>query len=68
MTAANKRSSQLARRMALLQISRAPTMDLTGETSSVTPAKAAFGSVSTLLTMIGVRLPLFCNGLLLAHT
>ena len=68
MTAVNKRSSQLARRMALLQISRAPTMDLTGETSSVTLTKAVFGSVSTLLRMIGVRLPLFCSGLLLAHT
>lgn len=43
-------------------------VDLAGETSSVTPVKAVFGSISTLLAMIGVRLLLSCNGLLRAHT
>ena len=36
-------------------------MDLAREVASPTPAKAVFGSVSALLTMIRVRLPLFCD-------
>jgi len=43
-------------------------LNLAKEISSVTPAKAAFGSVSTLLTMVKVRLLLFCNDLLQVHT
>ena len=36
-------------------------VDLAKEVSSPTPAKAVFGSVSVLLTMIRVRLLLFCD-------
>ena len=36
-------------------------MNLAKEVSSVTPAKAVFGSVSVLLTMIRVRSPLFSD-------
>ena len=36
-------------------------MNLAKEVSSVTPAKAVFGSVSVILTMIRVHL-LFCDG------
>jgi len=36
--------------------------------TSFTPAKAAFGTVSVLLTMVKVRLLLFCNDLLQVHT
>ena len=41
-------------------------MNLAKEASSVTPAKAVFGVVSILLTMIKVRL-IFCDGELLIH-
>ena len=34
-------------------------MNLAKEVSSITPAKAVFGSVSVLLTMIRVRVPSF---------
>jgi len=37
-------------------------MNLAKEISSITPAKAVFGSVSVLLTMIRVRSPVFSNG------
>jgi len=37
------------------------TMSLAKEVSSITPAKAVFGSVSALLTMIRVRSPLFSD-------
>jgi len=43
-------------------------LNLAKEISSITPAKAAFGSVSVLLTMVKVRLLLFCNDLLQVHT
>ena len=36
-------------------------VDLAKEVSSPTPAKAVFGSVSVLLTMIRVRLLRFCD-------
>ena len=36
-------------------------MDLAKEVASPTPAKAVFGSVSALLTMVRVRLPLSCD-------
>ena len=36
-------------------------LNLAKEVSSVTPAKAVFGSVSVLLTMIRVRAPLFSD-------
>jgi len=35
-------------------------MNLAKEISSITPAKAVFGSVSVVLTMVRVRSP-FCN-------
>ena len=35
-------------------------MNLAKEISSVTPAKAVFGSVSVVLTMVRVRFILFC--------
>ena len=42
-------------------------LNLAKELSSITPAKAAFGSVSILLTMVVVRLPLSCKNLVEAH-
>ena len=36
-------------------------MNLAKEVSSVTPAKAVFGSVSFILTMTKVSLPLVCG-------
>jgi len=36
-------------------------MNLAKEVSSITPAKAVFGTVSVLLTMIRVRLILLCD-------
>ena len=43
-------------------------MDLAKEVSSPTPAKAVFGSVSVLLTMLRVRPFLFCSDGLRVHT
>lgn len=37
------------------------TLNLAKEISSITPAKAVFGSVSVLLTMIKARSLLFCG-------
>jgi len=42
-------------------------LNLIKEVASVTPAKAAFGSVSVLLTMIRVCLALLCNDGLQVH-
>ena len=42
-------------------------LNLLKEISSVTPAKAVFGSVGVLLTMIVVRLPPFSDGTFQAH-
>ena len=42
-------------------------LNLAKEISGIAPAKAAFGSVSALLTMIRVRLPLLCDGELRVH-
>ena len=42
-------------------------LNLAKEVSSVTPAKAVFGSVSVLLTMIRVRAPLFSDDLFEVH-
>ena len=42
-------------------------LNLAKEVSSITPAKAAFGSVSILLTMIKVHF-LFCDETLQVHT
>ena len=36
-------------------------LNLAKEVAGITPAKAVFGSVSALLTMIRVRLLLFCD-------
>jgi hypothetical protein len=43
-------------------------MNLAKEISSVTPAKAVFGSVSALLIMIRVRFFLSCDEVLQVHT
>ena len=43
-------------------------LNLAKELSSITPAKAVFGSVAILLTMIKVRLLLFYGEMLQAHT
>ena len=43
-------------------------LNLAKEISSITPAKAVFGSVAILLTMIKVRLLLFYGEMLQAHT
>ena len=37
------------------------TLNLAKEIAGITPAKAAFGSVSILLTMVRVRSLLFCD-------
>jgi len=42
-------------------------LNLAKEISDITPAKAAFGSVSVLLTMIRVRFPRFCDDELPVH-
>ena len=44
-----------------LDLNRILALNLAKEVSSVTPAKAAFGSVSVLLTMIMVRLLFSCD-------
>jgi len=44
------------------------TLNLAKEVSSITPAKAVFGSVSILLTMIKVRCLLFCGETFQVHT
>ena len=43
-------------------------LNLAKELSSITPAKAAFGSVSILLTMVKVCFLLFYREMLQAHT
>jgi len=43
-------------------------LNLAKEVSSITPAKAVFGTVSILLTMIRVRFVLFCSEMLQVHT
>jgi len=43
-------------------------MDLAREVSSITPAKAVFGTVCVLLKMIRVRCLFFYGGTLQAHT
>ena len=43
-------------------------LNLAKELSSITPAKAVFGTVSILLTMIKVRFLLFCDGAPRVHT
>ena len=53
---------QKRRDNALLLLNMAiEAMNLAKEVSSVTPAKAIFGSVSVLLAMIRVRIHLFSN-------
>ena len=42
-------------------------VNLAKEISSVTPAKAVFGSVSVLLAMIRVRSPLFSDNMFQVH-
>ena len=43
-------------------------LNLAKEVSNVTPAKAVFGSVGVLLTMIRVRFGLFCHEIFQVHT
>ena len=43
-------------------------LNLAKEISSITPAKAVFGSVAILLTMIRVSFLLFHDGISQAHT
>ena len=43
-------------------------LNLAKEVASITPAKAVFGSVSILLTMIRVGLSLVCDEMFRAHT
>jgi len=43
-------------------------LNLAKEVSSVTPAKAVFGSVSAILAMIRVRFLRLCNDPLQVHT
>ena len=44
------------------------TLNLARDISGIAPAQVAFGSVSTLLTMIRVRFALFCTDKLLVDT
>jgi len=44
------------------------TLNLAKEVSSITPAKAVFGSVTILLTMIKVRCLPFCGETFQVHT
>ena len=61
-----KSSKQQKRRDDALSLLNAAVeaMNLAKEISSATPAKAIFGSVSVLLTMIMVRFLLFFGGVL----
>jgi len=43
-------------------------LNLAKEVSSITPAKAVFGSASILLTMIKVSFLLFCDDVTQTHT
>jgi hypothetical protein len=43
-------------------------MNLAEKTSTVAPSKIVFGSVSTLLALVRVCLPLFCNDPLQIYT
>lgn len=43
-------------------------LNLAKEISSITPAKAVFGSVAILITMIRVSFPLACGETSRAHT
>jgi len=43
-------------------------LNLAKELSTITPAKAVFGSVGILLTTIKVRLLFFCDKMLQVHT
>jgi len=43
-------------------------LNIVKEAMDMTPVKAAFGSVSVILTMIRVRSLLFCNDPLQVHT
>jgi len=43
-------------------------LNIVKEAMDMTPIKAAFGSVSVILTMIRVRSLLFCSGPLKVHT
>jgi len=43
-------------------------LNVAEKASSIPPAKAIFGSVIVLLTLIRVRFLLFCNDLLRVHT
>ena len=64
-----KSSKQQKRRDDALSLLNAAVeaMNLAKEISSATPAKAIFGSVSVLLTMIMVRFPIFSDGTLQVH-
>ena len=42
-------------------------LNIANDLSSITPAKAVFASVGTLLTMIRVCVPLFSDDLFLVH-
>ena len=59
---------QKRRESALILLNAAiEAMNLAKEISSATPAKAVFGSVGVLLTMIVVRCLLFSDGTSQAH-
>ena len=64
-----KSSKQQKRRENALSLLDAAVeaMNLAKEISGATPAKAVFGSVSVLLTMIMVRFLLFSDGMLCVH-
>ena len=62
----SKRQKRRESALSLLNVA-IEAMNLAKEVSSATPAKAVFGSVGVLLTMIVVRLPPFSDGTFQAH-
>ena len=62
----SQRRKRLDGNLSLLNVA-IEVMNLAKEVSSVTPAKAVFGSVSALLTMIRVGLFLFSDDMIQVH-
>ena len=66
MDAKSKRQKRQENTLSLLNVT-IEALNLAKEVSSATPAKAVFGSVSAILSMIKVRFPLVSNHLLQVH-
>ena len=66
MDAKSKRQKRRENTLSLLNVA-IDALDLAKEVSSVTPAKAIFGSVSALLSMIRVHFPIFFDNIPQIH-